>query len=180
LLDIGSSSLHRPGWIGCDIDPDEESVYLDASKTWPLPAGCARAIRAEHMIEHLTWDEAKTCVQEMFRVLVPGGCCRICTPDLEGIARAYLDREPWLIEAHRRGYAAPTWAHMPNNYFRCWGHRFVFDFDSLRHILEAAGFTEIERTRFNQSRHDVLNGTDIHDMRELEPLVVCVDAVKPV
>jgi predicted SAM-dependent methyltransferase len=116
----------------------------------------------------------------MARVLEPGGLCRICTPDLEGIARAYLAREPHVLDVHREhGYDAPTWAHLPNNYLRMWGHRFVFDFDTLRLLLERSGFEQIERASFNRSRHELLDRTDSHDPGELEPLVVCVDAVKP-
>jgi predicted SAM-dependent methyltransferase len=180
LLDVGTSSSHLPGWLSLDIDPDEKALRLDASKPWPFPDGCARAVRAEHMIEHLTWDEAELCIGEMARVLEPGGLCRICTPDLEGIARAYLERDPRVLEVHREhGYDAPAWAHLPNNYLRMWGHRFVFDFDSLRLLLERAGFEQIERSGFDRSRHELLDGTDSHDPGELEPLVVCVDAVKP-
>ena len=180
LLEIGTKSTHLPGWLSLDIRPNEDALRLDASKRWPLPDGCARAVRAEHMIEHLSWEEAELCVGEIARVLEPGGLCRICTPDLEGISRAYLERDPRVLDVHREhGYSAPTWAHLPNNYLRMWGHRFVFDFDSLRLLLERAGFQEIERSGFNRSRHEVLDFTDGHDPGELEPLVVCVDAVKP-
>ncbi|MFL5915691.1 MAG: class I SAM-dependent methyltransferase [Gaiellaceae bacterium] len=180
LLDVGTSSSHLPGWLSLDIDPDEQALRLDASKPWPFPDGCARAVRAEHMIEHLTWKEAELCIGEMARVLQPGGLCRICTPDLEGIARAYLDRDPRVLDVHREhGYDAPTWAHLPNNYLRMWGHSFVFDVDSLHQLLERAGFEQIERSGFNRSPHKLLHGTDSHDPGELEPLVVCVDAVKP-
>lgn len=181
LLDIGTNNAHLPGWLSFDIDPDEHTLRLDASKPWPLPAGCARAVRAEHMIEHLSWDEAEFCIAEMARVLAAGGLCRICTPDLEGIARAYLARDPRVLAVHREhGYEAPTWAHMPNNYLRMWGHKFVFDFDALQTLLEQGGFEQIERASFNRSRHELLDGTDSHDPGALAPLVVCVDAVKPV
>lgn len=180
LLDIGANMAFLPrGWIACDINPDEQSLRIDASKPWPLPDGCARAVRAEHMIEHLSWEEAELCINEMARVLEPGGLCRICTPDLEGISRTYLERDPRVLEAHREdGYFAPTWSHMPNNYLRMWGHKFVFDLESLRHLLEAAGFEEIDRTAFNRSRHELLDETDSHDPGVLESLVLCVDAIK--
>ena len=180
LLDVGSSSLHLPGWISLDIEPDAAGIRMDATKPWPFRAGVARAVRAEHMIEHLTFDEAVFCVGQMFRVLEPGGVCRICTPDLEGIARAYLERDEASYAVHREhGYMAPTWSHLPNNYMRMWGHRYMFDFDSLNVLLTKAGFVDVERTPFNSSRHPVLDGTDSHDPGPLEPLVVCVDAVKP-
>lgn len=178
LLDVGTH-VHLPGWIRLDIEPDEHALRLDASKPWPLPDGCARAVRTEHMIEHLTWDEAVSCIGEIARVLEPGGLVRICTPDLEGIVKAYLERDQHLLDVHREdGYIAPTWSHMPNNYLRMWGHQYVFDFEALRLLLEGAGFGEVERTGFNVSRHPLLDGTDSHDPGELESLVLCVDAVR--
>jgi predicted SAM-dependent methyltransferase len=178
LLDVGGSGLE--GWVRIDINPSRHDVYLDAGRAWPFPAGCARAIRAEHMIEHLDWDGATVCVREMFRVLEPGGLCRICTPDLEWMARTVLERDPAVLEGHRQhNYSAPTFAHIPNNYFRMWGHRFVFDFDALAYLLQDSGFIEIERTRFNTSRHDLLHGTDSHDPSPLDGSTLCVDAVKP-
>jgi predicted SAM-dependent methyltransferase len=181
LLDVGTSSGYlSTGWLGFDLDPDEQTLRLDASQPWPLPDGCARAVRTEHMIEHLSWDEAAFCIREAARVLEPDGLCRICTPDLEGIARIYLERDADLLAVHREhGYSAPTWAHLPNNYLRMWGHKFIFDFDSLRVLLEAAGFEQIERAEFNRSRHELLDGTDSHDPGALAALVLCVDAVNP-
>ena len=180
-LDVGASGYHLDGWVSLDIEPDETGIRMDASKPWPLPDGCAHAVRSEHMIEHMTFDEAAFCVREMARVLEPGGVCRICTPDLEGISRAYLERDPRVLDVHREhGYSAPTWSHLPNNYLRMWGHRYVFDLDALTCLLTEAGFADVERTGFNQSRHPELEGTDSHDPGELEPLVLCVDAVKQV
>jgi predicted SAM-dependent methyltransferase len=181
LLDLGASSLHLPGWVSLDIEPDELGIRMDAAKRWPFADHSARAVRGEHVIEHLTFDEAEVCIREMFRVLEPGGVCRICTPDLEGIARAYVTRDEDALEIHRlHGYVAPTWSHLPNNYMRMWGHQYMFDFDALSYLLERAGFEGVERASFNTSRHAVLNGTDSHDPEGLERLVVCVDAVKPV
>lgn len=180
LLEVGASSA-LPGWICLDIvDPGENGLLMDAAKPWPLPDGCAQAIRCEHMVEHLTFTEATFCIQEMYRVLEPGGLCRICTPDLEGISTVYLRRDPALLEVHRRhGYAAPTWSHLPNNYLRMWGHLHVFDFDALKALMTEAGFADVERAPFNHSRHPLLDGTDGHDPEELAETVLCVDAVKP-
>jgi predicted SAM-dependent methyltransferase len=48
------------------------------------------AVDAAHVIEHLTPEEGKRFADEIYRVLKPGGVCRISTPDLEGICRRYL------------------------------------------------------------------------------------------
>ena len=133
LLDVGSSSLHLPGWVSLDIEPDETGIRMDATKPWPFRDGSARAIRSEHMIEHLEYEEGLAFLHEAYRVLEPGGVIRVCTPDLEGISRAYLERDPLVLEAHRQHeYVAPTWAHLVNKYACSSGHRFLYDFDALR------------------------------------------------
>jgi predicted SAM-dependent methyltransferase len=180
LLNVGASGHHLDGWVSLDLRPDERGIRLDATRPWPLPDGCARAIRSEHMIEHFTWDEAKAFAGEAARVLEPGGLLRTCTPDLEQVARAYLERDPRVLRAHHgHGYVAPTWAHLVDNYARMWGHRFLFDFDALAGLLAAAAFVEIERAAFGESRHPELAGTDGHDPGELRELVLYVDATKP-
>jgi predicted SAM-dependent methyltransferase len=170
-----------PGWVSIDISPGRDGIRIDASERWPLPDGCARAIRSEHMVEHLTWEQAGVFASEVFRVLEPGGLLRICTPDLEAISRAYLERDPRLLELHRVDYKAPTWAHLPNNQMRMWGHRFLFDEQSLTELLVSEGFGDIERRSFGESRHAILAGTDVHDLGEtlLAGLVLTLDAVKP-
>lgn len=180
LLNVGASGHHIPGWISLDVKPDERGIRLDAAKPWPLPDECATAVRSEHMIEHLGYEDARTYLSEAFRVLEPGGVCRTVTPDLEAIARAYLEGDPPMLEAHRgHGYDAPTWSHFVNNYIRLWGHRHIFDFAGLSELLGECGFEQIERTRFGESRHSILAGTDTHDMGKLEGLLLCLDAVKP-
>lgn len=66
-----------------------------------------------------------------------------------------------------------------NNYLRLWGHVHVYDYEALEQLLREAGFEQIERLRYRESRHEMLTGTDSHDMGELEALVMYVDAVKP-
>jgi predicted SAM-dependent methyltransferase len=180
LLNVGSSSAHVEGWVSLDLDPDELGLPMDATKPWPFDDASARAVRTEHMIEHLSYEETRYCIQEIFRVLEPEGVCRICTPDLEATVRAFLERDPDVLDLHRsHGYVAPTWAHFVNNYMRMWGHRFLYDFDALSRLLLEAGFRDVERAAFNDSRHAELAGTDRHDMGRLDRLVLCVDAVKP-
>jgi predicted SAM-dependent methyltransferase len=180
LLNIGASGSHLPGWVSLDLLPDERGIRLDVRDPWPLIDGSAAAIRSEHMIEHLSYAEAHHYFDEAFRVLEPGGVCRTCTPDLEGIVAEYRRRDPAILELHREhGYAAPTWAHFVNNYFRLWGHRFIFDAEALEAILDEVGFVDVERTPFGVSRYPRLAGTDSHDMGALSSVVLCVDARKP-
>jgi SAM-dependent methyltransferase len=58
----------------------------------PLPDDCFDAVYANHVIEHLTPAEGERFTAELWRVLKPGGICRMVTPDLESVCQEYLQR----------------------------------------------------------------------------------------
>jgi hypothetical protein len=51
-----------------------------------------RVVYSSHFIEHLTRRDAHSFIRECFRVLEPGGLLRIVFPDLEALAREYLQQ----------------------------------------------------------------------------------------
>jgi predicted SAM-dependent methyltransferase len=65
------------------------------------------AADASHVFEHLTPEEGRHFAGELYRVLKPGGVCRVSTPDLERICRDYLRlleqcrKEPSAKNIHR-------------------------------------------------------------------------------
>jgi predicted SAM-dependent methyltransferase len=181
-LNIGSSGEHVEGWINADLlrDPDGMCLRMDATERWPFDDGAAEAINSEHVVEHLEPGLAPAFFAEAYRVLRPGGVIRTSTPDLRGIAEAYLAAEPAVLDIHRaQGYTARNHADLLNNYVHMHGHRHIYDFETLAVLLAHAGFEEVERAEFGQSRHEPLRGIDTHEMGKLRALVVCVDAVKP-
>jgi predicted SAM-dependent methyltransferase len=181
-ISVGSSGAHVPGWISADIERDRDGrcLRMDATEPWPFRDGAAEAIVLEHVLEHIDPDEAPGVLSEAFRVLAPGGVVRTSLPGLDGLVQAFLDRDPEVLEAHRRhGYQARTHGDMLNNYAYMWGHRHLWDFESLRVRLEDAGFRDVEQASFGVSRHPVMQGIDQHDPAPLGALVLCVDAVKP-
>jgi predicted SAM-dependent methyltransferase len=181
-LNVGSSGGHVEGWISIDIerDPEGRCFRMDAAAPWPFRDGSAAAVNSEHFIEHLTRDQAAAYLREAFRVLRCGGTIRTSTPDLAGMAEAYIAKDPGVLDVHRsHGYRASGHADLVNNYFFQHGHRHIFDFDTLAELLSDAGFLQIERASFGQSRHPELRGIDTHDVGGPEHLVVAVDAVKP-
>jgi predicted SAM-dependent methyltransferase len=182
-LNIGSSGEHVEGWINADLlrDPGGHCLRMDATQPWSFEDGAAEAVNSEHVVEHLDPRAAPLFFAEAFRVLRPGGVIRTSTPDLRGIAEAYLAADPATLAAHRaHGYEeARNHADLLNNYLHMHGHRHVYDFETLALLLGQAGFEDVERAEFGQSRHEPLRGVDTHEMGQLSGLVVCVDAVKP-
>lgn len=181
-LNIGSSGEHVDGWINADLlrDPNGRCLRMDATQPWPFDHGSAEAVNSEHVVEHLDRADAAVFFEQAFRVLRPGGVIRTSTPDLRGISEAYLAADPVVLEAHRaHGYAARNHADLVNNYVHMHGHLHIYDFETLELLLAQAGFEQIERVGFGESRHPLLSGIDTHGMGELSDLVVCVDAVRP-
>jgi SAM-dependent methyltransferase len=66
--------------------------HYDIRQSLPFPEDTFDSVYALRIIEHLTPEEGREFVAEVFRVLRPGGIFRVSTPDLEWIARAYLER----------------------------------------------------------------------------------------
>ena len=66
--------------------------HFDIRRPLPFAEDTFDSVYALHIIEHLTPEEGREFVAEVFRVLRPGGIFRVSTPDLEGIVRAYLER----------------------------------------------------------------------------------------
>jgi len=173
------------GWVNVDILEGvwEDVLFMDATHPWPLPDGSADAVNSEHFIEHVTRAQGASYLAEAARVLRPGGVIRTSTPSLRGVIDAYLDGDPTILAEYResvRGWCDPeNHADMLNTNFYGWRHRYIYDFETLAGMLDAAGFASIEPAEFGMSRHPVLKGIDTHERAEpLRSLVLAVDAVR--
>src|SRR5579863_5675247 len=80
-LQIGAGPHRLAGWLQTDLEPDLRSVYLDATKRFPFADGTFDYIVAEHVIEHVRYEDALKMLHECYRVLKNGGVIRISTPN---------------------------------------------------------------------------------------------------
>lgn len=70
-----------------------------------------------------------------------------------------------------------------NNFFRGFGHQFIYDESTLKAAMEWVGFTAVTRCQPGQSQHEALCGLESHgrligdDMNRLETMVL--EAEKP-
>jgi predicted SAM-dependent methyltransferase len=151
-LQLGAADKPLDGWLNTDLHDygRRDIVFLDARRRFPLPDASFDLVYSEHMIEHLTYADGQRCLSECLRVLRPGGTIRIATPSLERLARLYdggdLQRRyvQWAADTLEPDLRAPLPGAVLNNFFRSWGHEFVYDPQTLRHALGEAGFAEIE------------------------------------
>ncbi len=160
--------------------------FLHHDVTQPLPAedGAFDWAYSEHLIEHISQAQALVWLKDVRRLLRPGGLLRLTTPDLERYAQAYVSRDDAFFADHSRRLrefglpAMPTRrAFMVNQIFGFWGHRWIYDFDELVHVLVEAGFATdaVTRRAFSASAIAEVGALD-SEVRQDETIYVEVTA----
>jgi SAM-dependent methyltransferase len=149
VIDIGCGrgewleALRDNGFVGRGIDMNR--VFVDACRRLgleviegdaidslrSLPEGSVGAVTAMHVVEHLPFEHVITLLDEVRRVLRPGGLIVLETPNPEN-----------LSVAHHLFYLDPT-------------HRNPLPPEALRWIVEARGFQgcRIERLTIARELH---------------------------
>lgn len=172
-LHLGTGSNVYDGWLNTDVVDfrlTNEVIYLDATKAFPLPDQSFDIVFAEHMIEHLTYRDGLHCLSECRRVLRPGGRIRVATPSLERMIELTSGELTDLQERYLRWsidtFVEDAGVYLPgfvlNNMFHNWGHRFIYDRQTLGHALHAAGFASVEEFPVGLSDHPELTGVERH------------------
>ena len=91
-LNLGCGTQIHPEWTNVDIMPRDPGVINhDLNKRLPFEDESFEVVYHSHVLEHLTKEQGKAFVGECYRVLKPGGILRVVVPDLETIARLYLE-----------------------------------------------------------------------------------------
>lgn len=100
LCNLGCGIRYHSAWINIDFHGDGQTVFSwDLRKGLPLPDSSCDAVYSSHAIEHFDRTGARRFLAECHRVLKTGGILRLVTPDLEAIARGYLQ----CLEDAQRG-----------------------------------------------------------------------------
>lgn len=70
------------GWIGLSITKcDHRHILHDITNPFPLANNSVNAFQAEDVLEHIPYDHLLPIVNEIFRILKPGGLFRLSVPD---------------------------------------------------------------------------------------------------
>ena len=193
-LQLGAGNYCLDGWFNTDLRPNSNCCFfLDARKTFPFNDGTFDFVHAEHMIEHLTYNEGRFMLGECFRVLRQGGSLRISTPDLESVAglcsaqqksdmqRRYIK---WVVDGFLPKISSYQACFVINHVFRSWGHKFIYDRSTLESLLEEIGFREISWHALGESDNENLASLECHGMGTADEEMVrfesmAVEAVRP-
>jgi len=158
---------------------DRSILVHDIRKGLPFDGHSIDAVYHSHMFEHIDRNKAPIFLQEVKRVLVPGGIHRIVVPDMEGLANAYLrhvaqvkddpssacDHDRYIsdmIEQMVRREAYGT-RHQPfvlrtvenillgDARARGETHQWMYDKVNLAYLLQGNGFNDIQVRSYNNS-----------------------------
>ena len=190
-LHLGAGSNILPGWLNVDYFPIKtQVVHFDATKKFLFDSEIFDFALNEHMIEHIPYQGARNMLQEIHRVLKPGGVLRISTPDLAFLI-GLLDSDRPAIAQQYIDWTSAQWSpdattghesvYVLNNFFYNYGHCFIYTKALLLQMLSDAGFKAVTEQQILQSQHPDLVGLEnVHKIPpgflELESMIF--EAVK--
>lgn len=123
----------------------------------PLQILCTHLI----FFEHLYPFQANRLLTECYRTLKPGGLLRLSIPDL-----AYAIN---LYHAGQKDLMLKNYFFVEDNENHYSRHKYMYDFQMLKQLLEVAGFRNIIRCSYRQGEMPEI---DLLDNREEESLFV--------
>lgn len=172
-LHIGSGAKVLDGWVNIDIN-EHPGVDLVADVTEGLEFSDAKAVFAEHFLEHLPIDKALAFLLEVHRVLGEGGWLRLSTPNLEWVWKTHYNFEAAADEKRLMSLGA-------NRAFQGWGHQFVWSPALLEEALLCCGYRKLRWCGYGKSKKRFFRNLERHDTcADLPgtPHVIIVEAKK--
>jgi len=178
-IHVGCGDVFLPGWLNILYEGREgygrvktfqDATYLNYNllNPWPIDDETISYISGSHFIEHLELSDGIVFLQECYRVLKKGGVVRLSCPDLETYATQYVANNvaffnhPEIQKACCfKDAVTPGEIFIAKAYDSGGAHKWFYDFDSLKHIAERAGFTAVYK-------RERLTG-ECPDLEKLEP-----------
>lgn len=159
----------------------------------PFGDSSVQCIFSSHFIEHLTFEEAVNFLKECHRVLRPGGILRIICPDIMiWIDKIYKGTDESFFKTYKDSLDVPYWENyiypikdkiktntqVLNSMIYNWGHKWMWDFESLKTELESIGFDSIQQMEHLKTNYNRIKEIETRlsyntiEARNLESLFV--------
>lgn len=167
-LQLGAAVSTLPGWLNSDLYPKGfSSIALDATKRFPFPDASFDYVFSEHQMEHIPYEGARFMLAECHRILRPGSKIRIAVPSLDKLIELLGQRselqERYVAHKTEMCYpgAKPNTCFAFNANFMNWGHRFIYDQETLCIMLRNAGFSDVRFFPPGESDDPNLRGIEV-------------------
>jgi predicted SAM-dependent methyltransferase len=151
--------------------------HHDLTKKLPFDNESIENISLSHVLEYFERKLAASIMGDCFRVLKPGGVVRIAVPDFDIFIDAYVKKDRDFLEQKVKvnGRSVDRWPgaslsdRVMHLAYGCNGHKDFYSYESLKSILQDAGFSDIRRCSFREGR---LLNTEVIDNRPEHSLYV--------
>lgn len=153
-LQLGSGLKLLDGWLNSDCSLVFKSpCFLDVTRPFPIEDAQFDYVFTEHLIEHLTFKEGQNLLRESYRVLKPGGKIRVACPDLMKVIGLYAApkteaRQQYIkhcVDCSLADIGIYNECFVINNAVRNWGHKFLYDEQTMKLAMERVGFKDAVR-----------------------------------
>lgn len=151
-LDIcgGRNPFNPKEFLNVDIVPfPQVDLVFDIRKTFPIADATIAEVFSAATLEHFRKHHNEHILREFFRILRPGGLLRVCTPDLEAIARGLLHGEDLgLINQHFFG----KFKEEDTDDFDV--HRWMYPAKAMVETLQRIGFVSVQQVPNDTGLHN--------------------------
>lgn len=161
-LHIGGQ-VRAAGWEVLDANPGPIVDHVaNARDLRVFSDHTFERIYASHVVEHFDYNgELVATLTEWHRVLLPAGILYVSVPDLDVLARLFLDRQSLSIEDRFLVMRMIFGGHMDRYDYHLVGLNEEF----LGHFLRLAGFPHVDRVErfgmFNDTSNTQMHGVPI-------------------
>jgi len=151
-LHLGCWKRYIPGFIHIDLCDLPHIDYKHSVDKLPMfENNSVELIYASHVLEYFDREEIEKVLAEWHRVLASGGTLRLSVPEFPALIKVYE-------KTGNLGYIlGPLYGRMildrgceKGNIIY---HKTVYDFSSLRQLLEKKGFTDVHRYDWRETIH---------------------------
>ena len=135
--------------------------YGDIIKGLPVKDNSCDGLYSSHTLEHLALNDFRVALKNAYRILKEGGVFRCVVPDLEWIARTYVESLDSGNDEASLNFINTTLMGIKerprsmkgflSSFFGNSHHLWMWDSKSLSRELENVGFIEIRECKFNDS-----------------------------
>jgi len=192
-LHVGCGDILLDRWLNIRFERREEYgrtkninsrllLNYNLLSEWPFDDESIQFIAGSHFIEHLDLNHGMDFAKGCYRVLEKGGVLRLSCPDMEIYARNYVSRNKSFFDNELikewccfKKAVTPGEIFIAKAYDSGGSHKWFYDFESLKHVLETAGFRDIRKVTRLEGKTPDLEKLE-PPRRELETLYV--EAVK--
>lgn len=154
-LHFGCGHRILEGWVNVDAYSVQNIDYVaDLRCKLRLRENSVKYIFSEHVLEHFYRDDAINILKNLRSVMTEGAAIRLIVPDLDFYCSNYVtgDYNKMIIPVPGTSNCCES----INNVFYGHFHKYMYDFSSLKSLLDIAGFSDIQRTKYGESNFPAL------------------------